>query len=192
MRKIAFLGMLVMIIIGTYSCTSTESETKEKEVITKKIMYDVPIINANIITEEDFERDWFWKNIPESDLDRLLTKIYDKVIAGETQAYLYDPTGNYEDFEKIPKKDFVKYFEDKWFIYETIQEIDEKTGNIIDISIPTPLEKNQIKQLRFLEEWYYEDDEFCKRVIAVAPIFVIDETLNINILYWVDIKDVKE
>ncbi|MDD4149305.1 MAG: hypothetical protein PHE33_04695 [Bacteroidales bacterium] len=192
MRKIAFLGMLVMLIIGTYSCTSTESEPKEKEVITKKIMYDVPIINANIITEEDFERDWFWKNIPESDLDRLLTKIYDKVISGETQACLYDPTGNYEDFEKIPKKDFVKYFEDKWFIYETIQEIDDKTGNIIDISIPTPLEKNQIKQLRFLEEWYYEDDEFCKRVIAVAPIFVTEESLNINILYWVDIKDVKE
>lgn len=192
MRKTAFLGILVMLIIGTYSCTNTESETKEKEVITQKIMYDVQIINPNIISEEDFERDWFWVNIPESDLDRLLTKIYDKVISGETQAYLYDPTGNYEDFEKISKKDFVKYFEEKWFIYETIQEIDEKTGNIIDISIPLPLEKNQIKQLRFLEEWYYEKDVFCKRVIAVAPVFVTDESLSINILYWVDIKDVKE
>ncbi|PLX09538.1 MAG: hypothetical protein C0596_03125 [Marinilabiliales bacterium] len=191
MKKIAFLGLIAFLAIGTYSCSSTEAETetKEKEVITKKIMYDVPIVNSDIVTEEDYEQDWFWNNMPESDLDRLLTKLYDNVISGETQAYLYDVTGDYEEFEKIPKEDFVEYFEEEWFIYETIQETDE-AGNLIDISFKLPLEKKQIKELRFLEEWYYEGDEFCKRVVAVAPVFVTDVSQNMNILYWVDIKDV--
>ncbi len=193
MKKITFLGVLAMLIIGIYSCTSTELEKKEKEVITQKIMYDVPIVNPNIISKEDFKRDWFWKNIPESDLDRLLIKLYDNVISGETQAYVYDAIDTFDEFEKIPKENVKKYSEEEWFMYETIQE-EDADGNIIEIRIPTLIEKKQIEKLRFLEEWYYEGDEFCKRVIAVAPIFVnhaSDGLESINIFYWVDIKDVE-
>ncbi len=156
-------------------------------------MYDVPIVNSDIVTEEDYERDWFWKNIPESDLDRLLTKVYDNVISGETQAYVYDVMGDHEKFEEISKEEFEEKIEGEWYIYETIQETDVD-GNIIDVRIPTAIDKNQIEKLRFLEEWYYEGEEFCKKVVAVAPIFVLhsqngQETMNI--LYWVDIKDVE-
>lgn len=193
MKKITFFGVLLVVLSGFVSCTDPAEETKEKEVITKKIMYDVPIVNSDIVTEEDFGFDWFWGNIPESDLDRLLTKLYDKVIAGETQAYIYDAMGDYESFEAIPKEDIARYFEEEWFTYETIQEVEKETGNLIDITILKNLERKQIKKLRFLEEWYYESDEFCKRVIAVAPIYVYQSSgyENMNILYWVDIKDIE-
>lgn len=193
MKRIALLGVVSVLVFGMFSCTSTESETKEKEVITKKIMYDVPIVNPDIITEEDYKNDWFWQNIPESDLDRLITKIYDKVLSGETQAYVYDVIGSFDEFEKIPKEDAEKYFEENMVMYSYIKEEDAE-GNTVDITIPLPIERNQLEMLRFLEEWYYEGDEFCKRVVAVAPIFVSrgsDGRANIDIIYWVDIKDVE-
>lgn len=193
MKRIALLGVVSVLVFVMFSCTSTDSETKEKEIITKKIMYDVPIVNPDIITEEDYKNDWFWQNIPESDLDRLITKIYDKVLSGETQAYVYDVIGSFDEFEKIPKEDAEKYFEENMVMYATILE-EDADGNIIEINFLTPIERKQLEKIRFLEEWYYEGDEFCKRVVAVAPIFVSRDSEgqeNINIIYWVDIKDVE-
>ncbi len=194
MKKNTFLGVLVVCILSIASCSNAETETKEKEVITKKIMYDVPIVNPELVSEEDLERDWFWGNIPESDLDKLLTKIYDNVKSGKTQSYAYDAISDYEDFEPIPKEEIGRYFEEEWFVWEYVELNESETNETVTIPIEIPLEKSQIKQLRFLEEWYYEGDEFCKRVIAVAPIFVYTDSNGydgINILYWVDIKDVE-
>lgn len=68
-------------------------------------------------------------------------------------------------------------------------------GTPIEIIFPEELSVNKIKQLRFLEEWNFEGNEFCKKVIAVAPIFYGEgdnNKLHKFIPYWVFMKDISE
>ena len=165
-----------------------QEQPVEKEIITKKIMYDVTIVNEDIKTEEDYEQDWFWMNMPEQNLDKLLTKLYDDVKNGFIPAYYFYPPDDYEEFEQIPKDQIKGLMENKWSVYKHVIENGETIG------VTVPLAKSQIMQLRFLEEWYYEGDEFCKKVIAVAPVFVYEnpeERAGINICYWVNVKDLQ-
>ena len=55
-RKIALFAVLAVVAMAFVSCGGKEEKTKE--IITKKIMYDVPVVNENLKTPEDFERDW--------------------------------------------------------------------------------------------------------------------------------------
>jgi len=188
-------GLLIALFAFTFILVSCNNKTdgKDKEVITKKIMYDVMVVNEDLVTPEDFERDWFWKNVPEDDLNKLATKLFDDVKSGDIQAYYYDVVGDYENFEAIPKDKIKGLFEKEWFVFE-YTEVEKGGENVEQVSTKVPIDKSQIKQLRFLEEWYFENDEFCKRVIAVAPVFTYEvpgQSKGVNVLYWVYIKDVK-
>lgn len=48
----------------------------------------------------------------------------------------------------------------------------------VSITFVQPISVDRITQLRFLEEWYFEGNEFCKKVIAVAPIFYSEHDNN--------------
>lgn len=191
-RKIALFAVLAVVAMAFVSCGAKEEKTKE--IITKKIMYDVPVVNEDLKTPEDFERDWFYKNIPLEDMDKLLTKLYDDVKAGKIKSYKYDITGDYEEFEEIAEADLKKNFEENWFVYE-YHDAPVDTADYQIITTTVGVDKQYIKELRFLEEWYFEGDEFCKRVIAVAPVFVYEvpgETKGRQIFYWVYLKDLKD
>lgn len=53
-RKIVFFGILTTVILIMSSCSNKQEH--KKEIITKKIMYDVSIVNEDLKTEEDFKR----------------------------------------------------------------------------------------------------------------------------------------
>jgi hypothetical protein len=191
-EKIALFGVLAAMVIVLFSCNGKSNA--EKEIITKKIMYDVSIVNEDLKTDEDFKRDWFWLNIPDVDLDKLITKLFDDVKDGKVKSYKYDLTGDYETFEVIPEDQLKNNFEKEWYVFDYVNVKVDSTGNVGEPG-KIPLKREYIKELRFLEEWYFEGDEFCKRVIAVAPIFVYEvpgQSKGINILYWVYMKDLKK
>lgn len=191
-RKIALFAVLAFVAMAFVSCGGKEEKTKE--IITKKIMYDVPVVNEDLKTPEDFERDWFWMNIPVEDMDKLLVKLYDDVKAGKIKSYKYDIISDYEEFEEIPESELKKKFEEEWFVYQ-FDRVAIDSVNYQVVSQTVGIDKQYIKELRFLEEWYFEGDEFCKRVIAVAPVFVYEvpgETKGRQILYWVYLKDLKD
>lgn len=190
MKKIVFPRLLTVLLFCLISniAISQRGSTEplnSKKVITKKIMYDVPITNNHYTSESD----WFWQNMTKNDLEQLRTTFFDDVKNGIIQAYVYDPIGDYESFERIPKGDANDYFEENCQVMSSWIETDEETGSRIMVYTPYPAQKIEILELRFLEEWYYEGDRFCKRVIAVAPIFVSNE--GKNIFYWVNIEDIE-
>lgn len=187
----AFIAFTTMMV----SCVNTEKkEEGKKEVITKKIMYDVSIVNEGIKTKEDFDRDWFWMNMPEADLNKLVSKLFDDVKSGTVTSYYYDALDNYENFKAIPKDKLVNCFEKEWSVFTYTEKAADGGDNTNAIAVNVPVEKSQIQQLRFLEEWYFENGEFCKRVIAVAPVFTYEvpgQSKAINLFYWVFLKDIK-
>jgi hypothetical protein len=190
-------GIILSIVLVAFATTFIScggNKESSKEIITKKIMYDVSIVNEDLVTQEDFERDWFWLNIPEVDLEKLRTKLFDDVKSGKIKSYYYDVLGDYEKFELIPNESLVNLFEKEWYVFEYINVKKEETEQLEQVINKVPIAKDQIIALRFLEEWYYENDEFCKRVIAVAPVFTYEvpgQSKGINVLYWVNIKDIK-
>ncbi len=197
MKTKNYLPLIAIIIaFGLISCSNEQTnknvdkqepqQTVKKEVITKKIMYDVTIVNEDIETEEDYKQDWFWMNIPEQDLDKLLLKLYDDVKNGFIPAYYFYPPDDYEEFEQIPKDKIQFLVDHKWYVIKNVIE----NGETLPENIP--INKEQIIQLRFLEEWHWEGDEFCKKVIAVAPVFAAENPTDrngISIWYWVNVKD---
>lgn len=193
MKTRIVLSIILIAFVATFiSCGGNKDSAKE--IITKKIMYDVSVVNEDIVTQEDFEKDWFWLNIPENDLEKLRTKLYDDVKSGAIVSYYYDLTGDYEEFEAIPKESLVDLFEKEWYVFEYVDVKKVESDEITKEAKKIPISKDQIVTLRFLEEWYYEGDEFHKRVIAVAPVFTYEvpgQSKGINVLYWVNIKDLK-
>ena len=181
--KVLVVSLLCMISTLVYAQQGS-TEVNSKKVITKKIMYDVQIVSNRVN-----EVDWFWQNMIENDLDQLLTILFDDVKNGIIQAYVYDYDGDYASFESIPKDGIKDYFEENANLMGSYLENDEETGSQIEVYAPYPAKKSYIQELRFLEEWYYEGDVFCKRVIAVAPIFVLYEGCK-DIFYWVNIEAV--
>lgn len=192
MKKILGILLSVSIFISFISCDTKcdceNQQTVEKEYVTKKILYDVNIVNERI-SPDRYNDDWFWENIPVNDLELFLTKVYDDVKSGKIKAYVHDAFDDYEEFEEIKKENLEEYFANTVVLYETYAI--EDNGMIIDETVKTAVKKSDIKMLRFLEEWYFSNGEFKKEVIAVAPVFVKHNGggLNINPGYWVFVKD---
>ncbi|HNQ67422.1 MAG TPA: hypothetical protein PKN32_03520 [Bacteroidales bacterium] len=192
--KTRIILSIIFVAFATTFISCGGNKESAKEIITKKIMYDVSIVNEDLVTQEDFERDWFWLNIPDVDLEKLRIKLFDDVKSGKIKSYYYDVLGDYEKFELIPNESLVNLFEKEWYVFEYIDVKKEESEEVKKVANKVPIAKDQIIALRFLEEWYYENDEFCKRVIAVAPVFTYEvpgQSKGINVLYWVNIKDIK-
>ena len=66
----------------THCEVNTEVEDS-RTIITKKIQYDVPIVNP------DASHDWWIRNIEGSDREELLHNIFEMVLSGDVQAYDY-------------------------------------------------------------------------------------------------------
>jgi len=194
MKKLFSYVTVIMILSFLFSCTNTGVEEKKKEVITKKIVYDVKI-NCNDLSEkQDYDESDLFSNMPVNDFDLLAVKLFEKVKSGEIPAYFYDCDREFENFELIPKDQIFVLLDEKWKVYSQLDDTLED-GTPVGITIPENLSASKIKELRFLEEWYFEGDEFCKKVIAVAPVFypeIQNEKYGKVIPYWVFVKDISE
>ncbi len=172
--------------------TSKYDYTGDKLVITDKIMYDVPIVNAVIGDRSKNSPDWFWENLPTPDADEFIKNLLADAMSGKLKTYYYDMTGNYESFDLIKEADLMPYMDDV-MNYE-FELVDTTVSRFKTEKISIKLDYTNVIKLRFLEEWFVADGKFYKRVIAVAPYFVIEypkmETIN-AVYFWIllDEKD---
>lgn len=199
---IFLITTLCLALFSLQSCSNKDKKNKEdsndtvkvadynydgdKLVVTDKIMYDVPIVNGIIGDRSKNNPDWFWENLPLPDCDTYLKTMLSDAMTGKLKTYYYDMTGNYDSFDAIPESELKSYME-KVMTYE-IELVDTTVKRYKTEKINIQLDYTHIKKLRFLEEWFIADGIFHKRVIAVAPYFIIEhpdiETIS-QVYFWI-------
>lgn len=158
-------------------------------VVTNKIMYDVPIVNLMIGTDRTKKnQDWFWENLPSPDGENFISGLLDDIRNGRIPIYEYDLIGSYDTLVEIPQNKLNDFLKEKLsYYYDTYDTLTKKveTHKIM-------LGEKDIKELRFLEEWYIKDGEFYKKVVAFAPFFTINDPSlgqeQNTIAFWVRLK----
>ncbi len=140
-----------MLILFQFSCKSDK-----KEIITKKIQYDVNIKSPN----PDY--DWWIQNIVGPDRDKLINLIVDGAKSGKWQAYDY-----FND--SIDKYEVRSIFVDTSYV--TLLKTEPPYEQYDTIIIRKILPKD-IVRLRFMEEWAINPDNlaFTKKVVGIAPV----------------------
>lgn len=207
-NKPVILYLLVVLFLGIYACSGISENDKhdkvseggtfdreidflpdfdEDEMITGKIMYDVPIINPLFTDRTKQNPDWFWENLPEPSGDKFIKELINKVKEGKLQAYYYNPICDYESFEAIPIDNQKKYLSNKMSM--NVDFVDHKSGDQQIKTVSIEFGHEHVKKLRFLEEWYLADGIFYKKVIAVAPFFTvqypgIEEDFS-TVFFWI-------
>jgi hypothetical protein len=160
--------------------------------VTNKIMYDVVIVNEIIGDRTKNSPDWFWENLPQPESDTFLKTLLEDAVSGKLKTYYYDMTGSYDTFDAIPSSELEAYMNDVMTYEFEIMDTTVKRYKTEQISIP--LDYAKVKKLRFLEEWFIADGKFHKRVIAVAPYFVIEhpsiETISL-VYFWILVDENK-
>jgi hypothetical protein len=154
MNKFALAVFLLAISILSSSCKSGTDQGKN--VITKRIQYDVSIRNA------DPEMEWWVQNIEGSNRDKLVKDIMEKVSSGNVKAYDFLTCKPYsaEEIKRMMKR------------VDTISvERSTPPYDLIDTIMVTEIRLNDITKLRFLEEWSMNDKTlaFTKKVAGICP-----------------------
>lgn len=164
--------------------------TGPKLVVTDKIMYDVQISNEMLAERSKNDPDWFWENLPTPESDEFIQTLLDDAISGKLKTYYYDMSSDYESFDEIAPNDLRAYM-DSVMTYE-FEIIDASVKRYKTKKVQIPLTYEHVKKLRFLEEWFIADGVFHKKVIAVAPYFVIEylgfETIH-SVHFWIMINE---
>lgn len=192
--------IIILFLISLFSSVSCKQEGKKilkiadvleqnvdsSLVVTKKIMYDVPIINDLIgLDKSKNNPDWFWENLPYPDGENFIKNLFEDIEKNNVKIYYYELTGDYDTLVEIPKNE-VKHFlkENLNFQYTILDTVTNKLKTEEFF-----LDYSYVKELRFLEEWYIKDGIFYKKVIAFAPFFrVFDPSTQQEISmikYWV-------
>lgn len=165
----------------------------EKLVVTDKIMYDVTISNDIIGDRSKNGPDWFWENLPTPESDEFIKTLLVDAYSGKLKTYYYDMTGDYESFDEIPSSELKAYM-DEVLTYK-FEVVDTTIKRFKTENVEITLDYRNVKKLRFLEEWFVADGEFYKKVIAVAPYFVIEhpriESMH-AVYFWIMLDDSNE
>ena len=157
MKKIAFVFISLSLFLLTTQCVEKEKEIVDtRTLITKKIQYDVPIMNP------DATHDWWVRNIEGSDRDALIDNIFDRVLSGEIQAYDYfNEALTPDDVARIMSDTIAERYQRPYPPYAEY-----------DTTIIVTIERSDITLLRFLEEWKYDPNtlQIDKKVFAISPV----------------------
>ncbi len=189
MKSLFFYLSIFLFLSFMFSCTNHETIEVKKEIITQRIAYDVNIKNEGTNENNNNLINEMLPQLSTNDYKSLIVKLYDNVKSGEIQAYNYEN----ESFAKIPEDKVLELFEKEWPLYNVEDNLED--GTPVNHTITDKISANKITKLRFLEEWYFENDEFCKKVIAVSPVFYSEYEYGITSEfnpYWIFIKDIKE
>ena len=178
MKKLFFAVIALSVILVLTHCQQKE-EIDNRTLITKKIQYDVPILNDN----PDY--DWWIGNIEGSDREVLLQNIFDRVKSGDVTAYDYFN-------EPMSVRQIERLLIDS--MHMTLQRpydpYDEYDTLIIAKILPS-----DVTILRFLEEWKYDEGSLLidKKVKALCPVIQVEvneQTLT-RPLFWVYFDTIK-
>ena len=190
LRIFVISGIITLLIACNSNNKNTENinEVKHDNVITTKIMYDVPIVNEIIgDRSKDNIDSWYWENLPTPDGENFVKKLLNDAEKGKIKVYEYDLFSNYDTFPEIPQSE-IKAFLKKGLEYLRVT-LDTTVNPAKIVEQKIPLDYKNVKKLRFLEEWYIEDQKLCKQVIAIAPLFYVEEMENPFAVFW--IKEIK-
>ncbi|MBQ4476206.1 MAG: hypothetical protein II935_08435, partial [Bacteroidales bacterium] len=110
MMKRCFVVALVLVLAVFASCRMG-GEDVGGELIKKKILYDVPIVNLLLEDRSESDPNWFWENLPYPVGDKFIDRLFADARDCEMPIYYYDPEGDYEHLERIPDKEVKSLFE---------------------------------------------------------------------------------
>lgn len=173
--------LLCLVLMVFASCSNKDKSEKEKTnydftgdklVITDKIMYDVQIVNDSIGSRTKECPDWFWENLPSPDAENFVKNLLEDAASGKLKTYYYDMASDYESFPLIPRDSLSAFMKD--IMTFEFYSLDTTSAELKPVIINIPLDYRNVKELRFLEEWFVADGRFYKRVVAVAPFFIIE------------------
>jgi len=172
MKKVVLALFALAMILGFTKCMEKEAEDT-RTLITKKIQYDVPIMNP------DATHDWWIRNIAGSDREALIDNIFDRVLAGEIQAYDYfnEPL-SVKEIEHLLSDTITAVFQRPYPPYAEY-----------DTTIIHTIERSDVSKLRFLEEWKYDETslQIDKKVYGISPVIemMVDGRVMTRPLFWV-------
>ena len=150
-RSIVFA---VVLSLAVFSSCRKGGEEAGGEIVTKKILYDVPIVNLQLEDRTESDPNWFWENLPYPAGDKFIDNLFADARDCNIPIYYYDPEGDYEHLERV---------------------FDETTNAYISRpNVEFKLDQTRILKLRFLEEWHFDNNMITKKVLAVAPVFTIN------------------
>lgn len=173
MKKAILPIIAIALVFGLTFCAEKEVEDT-RTLITKKIQYDVPIMNP------DATHDWWVKNIEGSDRDALINNIFDRVLSGEIQAYDYfDQPLTPKDVARIMSDTIAAKYQRPYPPYAEY-----------DTTIIVTIERSNITLLRFLEEWKYDEQSLHidKKVFGIGPVVEtkVDGMTMTRLLFWIN------
>jgi len=173
MRNHIFLLGIIFIIIASSSCRQDN-----KELITKKIQYDVNIKSP------DSDYDWWIQNLPGPQRENLVDLILDGALSGKFQSYDYfnNPITAFE-VSKILSDTSVLTLMAK-----------EPPYDYYDTAIVYTIQRDDILKIRFLEEWKMNPNnlEFEKKILGLAPVARRIDPMGIERwqpLFWIYTDD---
>ena len=172
-RYFVFVALIALVAL---SACKNEAGEERGDLVTRKIMYDVPIVNLQLEDRTEKDPNWFWENLPYPAGDEFVDKLFADARDCEIPIYYYDPEGDYDHLDRIPDKEVKKLFENDMKVSLPVPDVfDEATNAYISRpNVEFQLDQTRILKLRFLEEWRIDDGIITKKVLAVAPIFTIN------------------
>ncbi len=154
MNKFGFLILLLTFSMYLLSCKS--GGDTDKNIVTKRIQYDVPIRNT------DTDMDWWVQNIEGSNREKLVKDIIQQVAAGEVKAYDFLSCKPFtaEEIKSMMKR-----------VDSISVERSTPPYDLVDTVMVTEIRLSDITRLRFLEEWSMNEKTlaFSKKVAGVCP-----------------------
>lgn len=170
-----FVLVVVLSLVVLSSCRRGGDEASG-DVVTKKILYDVPIVNLQLEDRTENDPNWFWENLPYPAGDKFIDDLFADARDCNIPIYYYDPEGSYDHLERIPDKEVKNLFENEMTVSLPVPDVFDETTNayISRPNVEFKLDQTRILKLRFLEEWRMDDGMIVKKVLAVAPVFTIN------------------
>jgi hypothetical protein len=178
MSKIVLLTAIIGVSVFLVSCIN--GVDTEKQVVTKRIQYDVPIRNS----EPDM--DWWVQNIEGSNREKLVKDIFAQVTSGKVKAYDFLTCKRYttEEINKMMKQ-----------VDSISVERSTPPYDLVDTVLVTEIKLSEVTKLRFLEEWSMNEKTlaFSKKVAGICPLVErrtdSGELRGYRPLFWVFFDD---
>jgi hypothetical protein len=178
MKKFVLMSMVLVFTISFQSCQ--KGGDAGKNVVTKRIQYDVSIKNA------DPEMEWWVQNIEGSNRDKLVKDIINQVTTGEVKAYDFMTCKPFttEEIKGMMKR-----------VDSISVERATPPYDLVDTVMITEIRLSDITKLRFLEEWSMNDKTlaFSKKVAGICPMVErrtdSGELRGYKPLFWVFFDD---
>lgn len=180
MKRIVLCVWICLLILSFTACRNKKNPGN-KIILTERIQY--PVFIKSPYNEDT---DWWCENMEGPKREQFINIIVDAALSGRVKAH------DYIDNTLLTKSEVEGIFNryDTVLYTRTVAPFDE-----VDTVINTKLERKDIHRVTFLEEWYFDEENFIieKKVVGVAPALTLyddsGEIKGFKPLFWVYMDD---